>query len=355
MPEPQGGVGAAPGGRWLGEPAGASSGVEERSLFLAPGRLSERPGSARLEVRSPQTTGRAAGGWLVASPREQAEDDAHSLCFDGEPLEEPLELLGAPELVLVAASSRPIALVAVRLCELTPDGVSTRVSYGLWNLTHAQDHASWSPLVPGRDLEVAVRLNQVAHTFARGSRIRLALSSAYWPLAWPSPEPVTLSVRTDACRLRLPVRKPGAPEPMLSAFAPAEGARSHGWTPLARSEFSRRVEVEPESGELVANMRSGYGASGGVAHGRCEPIDLEGGDGSEISTRIHADDPLRARAVMAQRTELRRRGWQVAVETEVKVSCTREDLRVEARLAAAHDGREVFVRRWDERVRREGI
>ena len=89
--------------------------------------------------------------------------------------------------------------------------------------------------------------------------------------------------------------------------------------------------------------------------GRCEPIDLEGGDGAAISTRIHDDDPLRARAVMSQRTELRRDGWRVAVETDVAVSCTKDELRVEARLSAFEDASEVFVRRWDERVPREGF
>ena len=58
---------------------------------------------------------------------------------------------------------------------------------------------------------------------------------------------------------------------------------------------------------------------------------------------------------MAQRTELRRDGWSVAVETEIEISCTQGELRVEARLTAAEDERELFERRWDERVPREGI
>jgi hypothetical protein len=75
----------------------------------------------------------------------------------------------------------------------------------------------------------------------------------------------------------------------------------------------------------------------------------------EIRTRIHADDPLRARAAMVQRTELRRGAWSVAVETRVEVSCTREALRVEAQLRAEEGGRELFARGWDEQVPREGF
>jgi hypothetical protein len=355
MPEPTGSQ-AGSGGRWVAEDAWPSAQSEPHSFWLAPGRLVPRvAAAARLEIRSPQTTGGAAGGWLVASPRDQAPDDADSLCFDSDPLPEPLELLGAPELTLAFSSDRPLALVAVRLCELSPGGVSTRVSYGLRNLTHLPDHAAWQPLVPGRPGEVCVRLNHIAHAFAVGHRIRLALSTSYWPLVWPSPEPVTLTLRSDGCRLVLPVRRPGPRDADLAAFAPPESARGPEWTPLAQAEFSRHSGVEPESGELVSRMRSGYDAAARVALARCEPIALDGGDGMEIRTRIHRDDPLRARASMAQRTELRRGAWSVAVESEVEISCTKTELRVEARLAAAEAGRPVFERRWDERVPREGL
>ncbi|HVH20299.1 MAG TPA: CocE/NonD family hydrolase [Myxococcota bacterium] len=346
-------------GRWVAEDAWPSARIEPTPFWLSPGRLTRSPEAAshgaRLEIRSPQTTGAAAGGWLVASAPDQAEDDAHSLCFDSDPLPEGVELLGAPELTLAFASDRRLGLVAVRLCDVSPDGVSTRVTYGLRNLTHRDDHATWAPLSPGRFQEVTVRLNDIAHAFARGHRIRLALSTAYWPLAWPSPEPVTLTVQSDGCRLVLPLRPPDPDDAKLAAFAPAESARSTGWEPLEKAEVTRRRDIDRASGELVAEMRSGYGAAGHVALGRCEPIDLEGGDATAISTRIHADAPLRARAVMSQRTELRRDGWRVAVETDVAVSCTLDELRVEARLSAYESESELFVRRWDERVPREGF
>jgi predicted acyl esterase len=342
-------------GRWVAETQWPSPRIEPRAFFLGDGRLGPPGPPARLAVRSPVTTGAAAGGWLVSSVRDQRDDDAGSLCFDSEPLAERLEILGAPVLRLVVASDQPVAFVAARLCEVAPDGASARVSYGLRNLTHAEDHASWAPLVPGRKVEVVLRMNDVAHAFPQGHRLRLAVSTAYWPLVWPSPRQATLEVHTAGCRLELPVRPPRREDAALRDFLPPEAAPHSGWKPLTQGTFRRSSDRDPATGELVSSMRSGWDADGRVAIGRCDPIDMEGGDGTAIRTRIHASDPLRARAAMAQRTELRRDGWSAAVETEVEISCTQDAFRVEARLAAEEAGRSVFERRWDERVPREGV
>ncbi|HKA15000.1 MAG TPA: CocE/NonD family hydrolase [Myxococcota bacterium] len=349
------GDGADRPGRWVSESTWPSPRIEPRILHLARGRLGPPGPPARLEIRSPQRTGRAAGAWLNAALRDQREDDADSLCFDAEPFRERTELLGAPELRLVVSSDQPAAFVAARLCDVAPDGTSIRVSYGLWNLTHAPDHASWTPLVPGQRREVRFRLNDAAHGFAAGHRLRLALSNAYWPLVWPSPVPAALTVYTEECQLVVPVRPPDPGDAHLPAFAPPERAPHSEWTPLGEARFDRRTDPDAATGDLVTATRSGYDAQGRVVLGRHELVGMEGGDGMAIRTRIHPADPVRARAAIEQRTELRRGEWSVAVETEVEISCTRDVFRVEARLAASAAGRRVFERRWDETAPRMGI
>src|SRR5690606_36583393 len=99
----------------------------------------------------------------------------------------------------------------------------------------------------------------------------------------------------------------------------------------------------------------GFDEEGRVAMARLEPADIEGGDGTEIEMRIHPNDPLRAFASMLQRTELRRREWQVAIETEIHISSTAEEFVVAARLDAWEADEKVFTRRWDERIPRVGV
>ena len=344
-------------GRWVAEPRWPSPRIERRALALGRGTLEAQPPArgAVLEVASPQTLGRAAGGWLVAGTRDQREDDALSLCFDSEPLTERLELLGAAELRLVLACDRPVAFVAARLCDVAPDKSSVRVSYGLRNLTHADDHASWTPIVPSRRFEVSFRLNDAAWAFPPGHRLRLALSTAYWPLVWPSPAPAMLKLWTDGSRLDLPVRPHDPADASLPAFELAARAPHSEWTPITKGGFERTSERDHASGDEVSRLRSGRDEAGRVALARLDAVDMEGGDALETELRIQPNDPLRAAVSMSQRSDLRRGNWRVSVENTIRISCTRDALHVEARLAAFEQENNVFERHWDELLPRRGL
>ncbi len=53
---------------------------------------------------------------------------------------------------------------------------------------------------------VQVQLKAVAHSFAVGNKLRLAITTTYWPFIWPSPERVTLTLyECSSLSLQLPV------------------------------------------------------------------------------------------------------------------------------------------------------
>jgi predicted acyl esterase len=70
-----------------------------------------------------------------------------------------------------------------RLSDVRPNDEATRVTYGLLNLTHRDGSETPRPLEPGRRYRVLVRLNDVAQAVPAGHRLRLSLSTSYWPLA----------------------------------------------------------------------------------------------------------------------------------------------------------------------------
>src|SRR5262249_46849983 len=150
-------------------------------------------------VCSPQTVGKCGGDWVPFGrghdqAGDQHEDDTRSLVFDTPPLDKPIEILGAHIVTLDLASDRPLANVVVRLCDVHTSGESLRVSYGVLNLTHRDGHENPAPLAIGERYRVCVQLNDAGSIFPSGHKVRLALSTTYWPMVWPSPEKATLTI-----------------------------------------------------------------------------------------------------------------------------------------------------------------
>ena len=341
-------------GRWVAEEDWPSARIEPERYALNPGRLDKRPGAERpLVHRSPQTLGAAWGEWCAYGSAadlatDQREDDGLSLTFDGAPLTRRMEILGAPVADLELAVDRPTAQLALRLCDVAPDGRSTRVSFGVANLTHRDGHETPAPLEPGRRYQVRVQLNEIAHAFPKGHCVRLAISTAYWPLLWPSPEPVTLTLYGGASRLLLPVRPKRAEDRRLTAFPPAAGAAPEARTPLRSGRYERRQTRDLLTGAAVIEIESDDGVERIESHG------LEIGGSALHRYGIAPDDPLSARHETLYRIAHARGDWQVGSETRTVMTATATDFLITATLEAFENDRPVFTKAWDVKIPRDG-
>ena len=227
-------------GRWVAESSWPSDRVANVSYTLLPGLIEKSRTLDKVEeeevwVQSPLSVGLFAGRWCSFTatpdlPHDQREEDGGALVFQSRALEKSMEILGAPEVRLSLSVDQPLAMVAVRLSDVYPDGQAERVTYGLLNLVYRDSFESPSKLTEGRRLEIRCPMNGIAHTFPAGHRVRVSVSTSYWPLAWPSPQPVRLTVFTGASRLLLPVRPP-EPQSEIHFEAPS---------PREPSSISRR-------------------------------------------------------------------------------------------------------------------
>jgi putative CocE/NonD family hydrolase len=347
------------GDRWVAERSWPSERlVPKRWVLDRGGRLREEqvPEDA-VESRAPQSVGLAAPEWCAFDEDEvagdQRDDDARSLTFDTEPLAERIDILGAPVAVLEIAVDRPQAFLAVRLNEVAPDGSSVRVTYGLLDLTHRAGHEHPEPLEPGHRYAVRVALNHVAHAFAPGNRIRLAISTAYWPVVWPASAPVVLTVYTGASRLELPVRPPDADDDRMACFAEPQGAPPASYRELRPMRVERTVERD--GGEVVYTVTSEAGAFRAGGPGRMEEVDLEIEESSVRRYRIRDDDPLSARAEVVQRMALRRGAWAVRVESRASFWATPDSFELRAGLEAFEGDSVIESRSWERSVPRDGV
>ncbi|MEA2779575.1 MAG: uncharacterized protein QOK29_1119 [Rhodospirillaceae bacterium] len=332
-------------GRWIAEQVWPSPGVADQVLHLTQMGLSEKPGVVAAAIRSPATTGLASGewcpyGWGPDMPTDQREDDAGSLCFDSAVLDQPLQILGGARLVLELASDRPEAFIAVRLSDVAPEGGSARITYGLLNLQHRTGHDRAVTLTPGERYRVEVRLKDVAYELPAGHRLRVALSSAYWPLVMPAPQPATLTV--DRGTLCLPLRRADAAPATLPELGVA-------WSPppleaevlvppgRGRMKIERAVDDGRTTVEVVRNL--------GALH--IADVDLELQAVGSESYSILPDDPSAACSETRRRAEFKRADWHAAVVTRTVLRPQGEDWRFLATLDAYEGEAHVFARSWD--------
>jgi predicted acyl esterase len=140
-------------------------------------------------------------------PADQRRDDSGSLVFDSGKLHQPVEILGRPKLRLKIAIDKPLGNIAVRLNDIHPNGDVSRVSWGVLNLAHRNGNENPQPMVPGESVSVEIELNECGYRFMRGHKMRVALSTSYWPMVMPPPENVVATIRLGPDSvITLPVR-----------------------------------------------------------------------------------------------------------------------------------------------------
>jgi putative CocE/NonD family hydrolase len=339
-------------GRWIAEQSWPSPSIAARRLHLgAGGVLSEKAGALpAIRVSSPQDCGIAGGEycaiWLGPElPGDQRIDDEKSVCFDTAPLGERTDIVGAPVLRLRISADRPRAMVAVRLCDVQPDGASTRITYGVLNLCHRNGHRFPKDVVPGETMEIALRLDDIAYSVAPGNRLRAAVSSTYWPLVWPSPEKVTLVLHEGV--LDLPVRPSGTGDEV--SFEEPEAAAPWRIEMLRPSSNSRTVERDSNTGMVSLNIVDDFGEKRDSDHGL-----VTGGIARETWI-IDPNDPLSARGQTHWTESLSRNEWSVRTETFTSMRSDAENFHLTGRIEAYEGEKLVFERDFEEKIGRDHI
>src|SRR6202034_3599877 len=157
-----------------------------------------------------------------------------------------------------------------------------------------------------------------------GHKVRLAISTAYWPMIWPSPEPATVTI--FAGTLDLPQRPPNAADARLAPFPEPETA-------------------PPEKPTIIHRD--------GVRIERIDRIVLDLGTQWKSQYHVEDNDPLSAVAELRNVQTMSRNEWQIRVETQMRLSCTRDTFLLQGSLRAFEGANEVCRRDWDRAIPRD--
>lgn len=265
--------------------------------------------------------------YVASAPVDTSADDHRSLAFQTDSLDTPVEFTGTGAVDLQVEATTPDPYLVVRVLDVAPDGTSTLVTHGeLWAIRrHGLD--TTEPLTPGEAYDITVPLKPKSHVFEAGHRIRLAVSTAYFPLNLPPRRQGELTLRStpDASTvLRFPGRR-------LDRPVTFEDSIEMGDPDDAIPPVPRRVYGDDASWQVT---RDHIDDSATVHTTNEYRTDLPHGDfayKSAVSAHVEAQDPRSAR-----------------VETDIALTFDdgAERVRVEGRSYVSRDAAELAITVW---------
>lgn len=319
----------------------------------ADGKLAEGQSLANAErpfyLRSALDTGVMAGEFFTLKPDaemagDQRLDDAGSLVFETPELEENQDYLGEPILTVRVSTEGPAANLIARLVDVHPDGTSTRVSFGVLNLAHRNSNAEPEAMPAEGYADVRMVLDACGYRFNRGHRIRLSLSTAYWPMVLPQPtDPgVTLdhgSLTVSLPRLgrhdRISVKQPDNPDPLPKYIAKSPSATQRGvFHDLTHDRTEYRILEDTGLSEHPQT---------GLATRECR----------RETWSVTRGDPISTSGDCHWTTEAKRDGWAIRTECLASLRATEADWLISARVTAFEDEKQVHEKVWEKRIPRD--
>lgn len=327
------------GGHWLSAPGWPASHAQA-DFYLDDNRLVQQPPApaAPIVIATPLHCGMTGGEWCPldgggSAPEFQADqrsDDGLSWCFDTPWLTDTLSLCGNASLDVAVAFDSPSALLVLRLNEVSADGHSARVTFGVHRLTRPKGVA------PGESFRVSLSLKGVAYRFSAGCRLRLALSTAYWPMVWAEPGQGAVQLWTDGALLQLP-----GPGDAITGDGPAFGApRSappHPHEVVAPEVTRRQVEWDVGAGvhRVIMDAQRQQTRIGELRFGS---------QGHEVYTIGALAESARMEAHRVQRYT--RPGWDIKLECDTELAWQAGRLVLTSRYQAWENEVSVFSREW---------
>jgi hypothetical protein len=338
-------------GTWLYEEHWPSSNIIENSWYLQDKRITLTPSeqTEMLTISSPQTIGLEGGRFCVGirqdmeNPGDQRPDDAGSLIFDTPPLSDDLPIVGQIKTNLTLSSDKEKANIIVRVSEVHPCGKVTCFSHGMLNLTHHQSHEEPSLLQPEDSYPVIIPVKHIAYKIPKGHRLRVSISTNYWPLIWPAPENATVKLYLKECYITVPTLN----EEKYSSYVPnyCHPVTFNGGQ-LSPALSERTVTKDYKTNRTILETYDDFGQN--YYHS----------SGSDIGFDIHQifsineNEPLTASNKLILNVEMGRSDWRTALKAQYHMTCDNDYLYLKVNWNASLNDKEIFNRTFNEKIER---
>lgn len=202
--------------RWRGTAEWPVTRTEEQTLVLSGGHRLVDESTPAVEAEIPYTADPTVGaqsllhdgvGAGASWALDQGVDDLASLSFDGQPLDEQLDIVGWPKASISFALDKGEEMdLTVKLDDLAPDGTSTLITFGSVYLS--KERLEQMPNRQGGFGTADVTLFPIAYQVPAGHRLRASIACADFPRRWPLPVNSQIRIGTGGehgSAVRLPI------------------------------------------------------------------------------------------------------------------------------------------------------
>ncbi len=257
---------------WAHEEDFPPADVQERSFYLGPrGALVETAPSGREEGRESFEYDATVGVYTelrlptlngVGLARDQRFDEVKGLTYTTLPLEEDMEICGAPRAVIQHASTTPDLLLVVKLCDVAPNGRSNLITSGWLDVGRSKRYPSSWGEVSEDGSTVQLDLIPSAYVVRVGHRLRVFVSASDFPRLLPSRGPGQITItwgKEPLSLVRLTIRPPRKEARKPAFLTGSETA------PVPTRAPVYRIEQNPVEGTVSVRFESAqsFGINGG--------------------------------------------------------------------------------------------
>ena len=279
-------------------------------------------------------------------PSDQITDDEKSLCFDSTQNIDGMSIIGAPTFDISLSCDKPLGQLAVRLCDVRPDGTSALISHGFRNLTMVECFEEPRKLQFGKKIKLQIELDQTAYYFPAGHKLRLAISNSYWPFIWPSPENTKINIYHG--ELKIPFVNDNERLDQSSFGAPVSGDPGL-WDVKRPPRSTRDSFYDKTTGKRILEVKHDSGCSVELEHG------LET-DSGVVERWIFTDNNPNSAQVDIKWYQILKRGdWKVQTESKFNVTCDKDFFYLSALVDAWENSDKVCSRTFSEKIPRDFV
>ena len=190
-------------------------------------------------------------------------------------------------------------------------------------------------------MHLTLRFNDTGWSLKPDHKLRLALSSNLWPMAWPVEKMVTLELNLKDCTLEIPIRKSMKRREEKVFLGEPTSAEPLDHSVLKKPTGSREFCRNKNDNTVCLKVASDTGQI------KFNEIDLTYSSSNSQIYSIKENDVLSPKIIYKAEFGFSRENWNVLTKSKLVVTCNEESFFLKGIIFGYENDTQVFTRSWD--------